>query len=88
MSPLKAYQQLIRRLTISILFTLINAAVISVCLLSTFGGPNFWAALGLTGLLVWTLWTMWQHTLADAEMVEASLSAVESQDAAAAKHAA
>ena len=39
MSPSKTYQQLIRRLTISILFTLTDAVVVLVCALNTLGDP-------------------------------------------------
>jgi hypothetical protein len=88
MSPLKTYQQLIQRLTISILFTLMDAVVVPVCVLETLGRPSFWAVPPLTGLLAWTLWTMWGHTLAAAERVKVAVSAAESQYTAAAKHAA
>jgi hypothetical protein len=88
MSPLKTYQQLIRRLTISILFTLMDAVVVLVWALNTFGRPSFWAVPSLAGLLVWTLWTMWGHTLADAKTVKAAVSAAESQYKSTAKHAA
>jgi hypothetical protein len=89
MSPLKTYQQLIQRLTISILFTLIDAVVVSVCVLKTpLGRPGFWAVPPLTDLLVWTLWTMWGHALADAKTVKAAVSAAESQYKSTAKQAA
>ena len=88
MSPLKTYQQLIQRLTMSILFTLMDAVAVLVCALNTFGRPSFWLIPPLTGLLVWTLWTMWGHTLADAKTVKAAVSAAESQYRATTKHAA
>jgi hypothetical protein len=88
MSPLKTCQQLIQRLTISILFTLMDAVVVPVCVLKTLGRPSFWAVPPLAGLLVWTLWIMWGHTLADAKMVKAAVSAAESQYKSATKQAA
>lgn len=83
MSPSKTYQQLIQRLTISILFTLMDAVVV----LQTIGRPSFWAIPPLTGLLIWTLWTMWGHTLADAKTVNVTVSAAESQYTATTRHA-
>jgi hypothetical protein len=71
MSPLKTYQLLIQRLTISILFTLTDAVVVLVCALNTFGRPSFWLIPPLTGVLVWTLFTMWGHTVAAAKTVKA-----------------
>jgi hypothetical protein len=88
MSPVKRYQQLIQRLTISILFTLMDAVVVPVCVLKTLGRPSFWAVPPFTGLLVWTLRSMWRHTLADAKTVKAATSAAESQYKSTAKHAA
>jgi hypothetical protein len=88
MSPSTTYQQLIQRLTISILFTLMDAVVVPVCALNTFGRPSFWAVPPLTGLLVSTLWNMWRHTLAAAERVKVAVSAAESQHTTAARHAA
>jgi hypothetical protein len=88
MSPSKTYQQLIQRLTISILFTLMDAVVVLVCALNTFGRPSFWAVPPLTGLLVWTLWTMWGHTLADTKTVKTAVYAAESQYKSTTKQAA
>jgi hypothetical protein len=80
MSPLKIYQQFLRRLTMSILFTLMDAVVTSVCLNRAFGDSRFWLMLGLTVPLVWTLSDIWKHTLADAAAMKLMLAAAEIED--------
>jgi hypothetical protein len=77
MSPLKIYQQFIRRLTTSILCSLMNAVVIPVCLSRVFGESRFWLMLGLTVPLIWTLSIMWKHTMADAAEIKLMFAAAE-----------
>jgi hypothetical protein len=79
MSPLKVYRQFIRRLTITILCTLMNAVVIPVCLERVFGEPRFWLLLGFTAPLLWTLAIMWGHTLAAAAAIRSVVAVAEAQ---------